>query len=145
MNGRILAVDPGEKHIGLAISDPTNTIANPLRVLSHVSRLVDAASIVQFCNDQGVVRIIVGQPLDWEGKVGPSARKSARLAEMIQSQTDIPVELWDESGTTREAQSARILMGVSRHKRKGHLDAIAATIILQSFLDRIDGNDMRVP
>ncbi len=135
MNKRVLAVDPGEKHIGLAISDPTGTIANPLGIISHVSRLVDAAEIARFASEQGAVLIVVGQALDDEGKVGPAARKAQRLADAIHSQTTLPVELWDESGTTVEALNVRRLMGVKLEKRKGHADDLAAAIILQSYLD----------
>lgn len=135
MPGRILAIDPGEKHIGLAVSDPTQTIASPLCVINHVSRLVDAAQIAQIAVDQQAVKIVVGCPLDEEGRPGPSARRAERTAEVISSQTDLPVELWDESGSTQAAQFARKAMGVSRKKRSGHLDDIAATVILQSYLD----------
>jgi RNAse H-fold protein YqgF len=135
MNGRVLAVDPGEKRLGLAISDESGTIANPLAVIGHVARLIDAAAIAQLAREQEAVMIVVGQPLDSEGNIGPAARRSARLAEAIRSQTDLPIEFWDESGSTRSAQEARVAMGVSRSKRKGHLDDLAATVILQSYLD----------
>jgi putative Holliday junction resolvase len=135
MNGKILAVDPGEKRIGIAISDPTQTIANPLMVIKHVARAIDAAQIAQIAVDHGAELIIVGCPYDLDGLSGPQARKSERLAEAIRSQTDLPVELWDESGSTQEARAARISMGVKRSKRAGHLDDLAATIILQSYLN----------
>jgi putative Holliday junction resolvase len=130
-----MAVDPGEKRIGLAISDPTATIASPLKVFQHVSRTLDAASIALAAAEQGAVLIVVGQALDGEGRVGPAARRAERLAEAIREQTSIPVVLWDESGSTQAARQARIQMGVSRAKRSGHLDEIAATYILQSYLD----------
>lgn len=133
--GRILAVDPGEKRIGLSLSDPTQTIASPLSVLKHISRIVDAAQIAQIAAQHQVVKIVIGCPLDVEGLPGPSARRSERVAEAVRSQTEIPVELWDESGSTQSALSARRAMGVSRKKRSGHLDEIAATVILQSYLD----------
>ncbi len=135
MNGRILAVDPGDKRIGLAISDPTQTIANPLMVINHVARAVDAAQIAQIAVDHEVTRIIVGCPYDMDGQSGPQARKSERLADAIRTQTDLPVELWDESGSTQEARIARISMGVKRSKRAGHLDDLAATLILQNYLN----------
>jgi putative holliday junction resolvase len=135
MSRRILAVDPGEKRIGLAISDPTGTIAGPLKVIKHVSRVIDAASIAQIAAENDCEKIIVGQALDSEGNVGPSARHSLLLAEAIRAQTELPVELWDESDSTQLARSAAIALGVSRRKRSGHLDEIAATVILQSYLD----------
>lgn len=137
MKGRILAVDPGDKRIGLAISDPTGTIANPLLVVNHISRTLDAATIAQIAVEQDAVLIIVGQPLDSDGKVGPQARKAQRLAEAIKNQTNLPVHLWDESGSTNQAISARVAMGVNKKKRSGHLDDLAATIILQSYLESL--------
>jgi putative Holliday junction resolvase len=135
MMGRVLAVDPGEKRIGLAISDQTGTIANPLKVIKHVSRTLDAAQIALEAGEQQARLIIVGQALDQEGLPGPRARSALRLAEAIRLQTDIPVDLWDESGSTQEARAARLSMGVSRRKRSGHMDELAAAIILQSYLD----------
>ncbi len=134
-NHRILAVDPGEKRIGIAISDPTATIANPFAVLTHVRRSVDAAQIAQIASDHEAVRIIVGHPLDADGEAGPAARRSERLAQALREQTEIPVLLWDEFGSTNAAVSARVAMGASRHKRSGHLDDLAATVILQDYLD----------
>jgi putative Holliday junction resolvase len=134
-NFRILAVDPGEKRIGIAVSDPTGTIANPFTIIKHVSRTLDAAKIVQIAREHGVVKIIVGQPLDSDGEAGSAARRSERLANAIREQTDVSVILWDESSSTNEAVSARRSMGVSRRKRGGHLDDIAATVILQDYLD----------
>ncbi|MCC6146766.1 MAG: Holliday junction resolvase RuvX [Anaerolineaceae bacterium] len=135
MKGYILGVDPGEKNIGIAISDPTGVLARPLQVIQHISRTMDAGLIAELAREHEVVKIIIGQPLDSEGKIGPQARKSARLAEAIGLQTDTPVLLWDESGSTQIAREARIQMGVRRKDRKGHLDQMAAVVILQSFLD----------
>jgi putative holliday junction resolvase len=139
VSGRVLAVDPGEKRLGIAISDPTATIASPLVVIKHVSRAVDAAKIAQLAKEREAVRIIIGQALGSEGEETPQARHAARLAEAVREQSDLPVELWDESGSTRAARAARIAMGVSRRKRSGHLDEIAATVILQSYLDAAAG------
>lgn len=132
---RVMAVDPGEKHLGIAISDPTATIANPFLVLDHVSRTINAATIAQLARENDVEKIVIGQALNWDGGPSPASRRAVRLAEALQIQTEVPVVLWDESGSTREARSARIAMGVGRKKRRGHLDEIAATVILQSYLD----------
>jgi putative Holliday junction resolvase len=132
---RILGVDPGEKRLGLALSDPSGTIANPLAVLMHVSRLVDAAAIAEFARENQVERIIVGQALDDEGEATPQSRRAGHLAEAIRSQSGLPVELWEESGSTQAARQAQIAMGVPRSKRRGHLDDLAATFILQTYLD----------
>lgn len=132
---RILGIDPGDKNIGVALSDPTGTIANPLTVLQHVSRPIDAASVAELAREHSAGKIIVGQALDVDGKPSFQGRKAARLAAAIRTQTEIPVELWDEGYSTQEARAARIQMGVSRAKRRGHLDELAATVILQAYLD----------
>jgi len=132
---KVLAVDPGEKRIGIALSDPTGTIARPLTVLAHVSRVVDAAAIAQLAAEHGAEMIVVGQALDADNQPTPQSRQAARLAGSIRGQTTLPVILWDESGSTQAARSARIAMGVSRKKRRGHMDDLAAAVILQDFLD----------
>jgi putative holliday junction resolvase len=132
---RILAIDPGEKRLGVALSDPTGTIASPLTVLKHISRLVDAAAIAQIADENGASLIVIGQALDEDNQPTPQSRKALRLAEAICAQTRVPVELWDESGSTQAARQANLAMGVSRRKRHGHLDDLAATIILQDYLD----------
>ncbi len=132
---RILAVDPGDKRLGIALSDPSATIANPLIVLEHVSRALDAATIAQLALDNGAGLIVVGQSLDEENQPTPQGRRAARLATAIREQCGLPVELWDESGSTQAARLARIAIGAPRSKRKGHLDDLAATYILQTYLD----------
>jgi len=135
---RILAVDPGDKRLGIAVSDPTGTIANPLTVLKHQSRLVDAAAIASIASEQDAGLIIVGATYELDGELTPQGRKANRLAEAIRTQTDLPVMLWDEAGSTQAARSARIQMGVKRSKRSGHLDELAAVVILQSYLESND-------
>lgn len=132
---RILAIDPGTKRIGLALSDPTGTIANPLTVIEHVSRPEDAQAIVHIARTKGAGRIIVGQSLDEYGQPTFEGRQAARLAAAIREAIDVPVELWDESFSTHDARAARIAMGTPRGKRRGHMDELAATVILQSYLD----------
>ncbi len=143
---KILAVDPGEKRIGLAISDPTGTIARPLCVVIHQSRAKDAEKIAEIARDEGVTMIVVGQALNSDGEVGHQARKSQRLADEIRTKTDCAVEMWDESGSTRAAVQSRIDLGVPRRRRKGHLDDLAASVMLQDFLianeARIKGQDV---
>ncbi len=131
----ILAVDHGEKRIGLAVSDPTATIANPLTVIQHVSRVVDAAQVVALAAGHGAGLIVVGQSFAEDGQPNQAGRRAARFAEALRQQTALPVELWDESFSTQTARAARLQMGVSRKKRAGHLDEMAATVILQSYLD----------
>ncbi len=132
---RILAVDHGEKRIGLAISDLTGTIANPLRMIEHVSRVIDAAQVADVAMQNQVERIVIGQSFDEYGKPNLAGRRAARFAEALKVQTQIPIVVWDESFSTQSARAARIEMGASRKKRAGHLDELAATVILQSYLD----------
>jgi putative Holliday junction resolvase len=132
---KILAVDHGSKHIGLAISDLTGTIANPLKVLDHFARQVDAAMVAEIADLNGVALIVIGQSLDNDGQPTFEGRRSVRFAEALKAQTALKVVFWDESFTTQEARAARISMGVSRKDRQGHLDSLAATILLQSYLD----------
>jgi putative Holliday junction resolvase len=132
---RILAVDHGEKHIGLAISDPTATIASPLRVVQHVSRLMDAAQVANLAAEYDVALIIIGQSFDEEGRPNLAGRRAARFAQALKEQTPIPVILWDESFSTQDARAARIELGVSRKKRGGHMDELAAVMILKSYLE----------
>ena len=132
---RILAIDPGEKHLGVALSDPSGTIASPLTVLTHVRRAIDAAVIAQLAEEHRAGLIVVGQALDDEGEPTLQSRRAARLAEAIREQSSLPVVMWDESGSTQAARLARVAMGVSRRQRRGHLDDLAATVILQSYLD----------
>jgi len=132
---RILAVDPGSKRIGLAISDPTGTIANPLAVLLHVARQVDAAAVAEQAANQSARLIVVGQSFEDDGNPSFEGRRSMRFADALRTQTSIPVVFWDESFTTQAARAARLQMGARRKSRSGHLDDLAATALLQSYLD----------
>jgi len=133
--GRILGVDPGEKRIGLALSDPSQTIASPLEVIEHRSRKEDAQLIVKKAEENEVVLIILGYADDWDGKASYQARISLRLRDELLAVGNIPVELWSEYGSTQKAQIARRMMNTTRKKRTGHLDDLAATVILQSYLN----------
>lgn len=134
---RILGIDPGEKNIGVAISDPTATLARPLTVLKMSSRKEAAQQILQLAVQEQAEAIIVGQSTDVDGKPDFSGRKATRLAAEIRSQTDLPVDLWDESNSTQIAQESRIELGVARKNRQGHLDDLAAVVILQSYLNHL--------
>jgi len=132
---RILAVDHGEKRIGLAISDPTGMIASPIAVFQHVSRVIDAAQVAALAVEREAGLIVIGQSFGDDGLPNLAGRRAARFAEALRTQTDLPVEFWDEAFSTQKARYARIQMGASRKQRSGHLDEIAATVILQSYLD----------
>lgn len=137
---RILAIDPGEKRLGFAVSDPTGTIATPLTVVEHQSREKDVQKILDIARANNAGKIVIGQALDWDGSLSEQGKKSSRLAAAIREKTHIPVVLWNEYGTTQTAQDARIEMGLSRKKRSEPIDHLAATLILQSYLDA-QGNE----
>jgi putative Holliday junction resolvase len=132
---RILAVDPGSKNLGIALSDASGTIANPLKVLNHVSRPENAVAIVGLAEEHQAGLIVIGQSLDQDGQPTFEGRRAARLAAEVRSLTELEVVLWDEANSTQTARQAQIALGVRRGKRQGHLDELAATVILQSYLD----------
>ncbi len=132
---KILGVDHGERRIGLAISDATGTIAGPLTTIKHASRAIDAAQVAALASEHDAELIVVGQSFDEEGAPNLAGRRAARFAEALMAQSEIPVKMWDESLSTQDARTARIELGASRQKRSGHLDELAATVILQTYLD----------
>lgn len=138
---KVLAIDPGDKRLGIAISDPSGTLARPYCVITHESRAKDAQKIAEIAKEEGVQLIVVGWALDSAGEVGYRARKSQRLANEIKKCGDFPVRMWDESFTTQTAIKSRMELGVSRKKRKGHLDDLAASILLQDFLINNEDKD----
>lgn len=132
---RVLAVDPGDRRIGLALSDPSGTIANPLQVLEHEQRQVDAERIAARAAEHEVGLIVVGEPLDAEGRPTPQSRKARRLAAAIREAAGVPVEMWEESGSSQAAHQARQELGARRKQRQEAVDALAAAVILQNYLD----------
>lgn len=135
MKGRILAVDPGEKRIGIAISDETGTLARGLTVIRHVALKSDCLEILRLAQDQEVSKIVVGNPVGDPGEERPQNRHAKRIAETLEAFSSLPVVLWDETGSTQEARAIRLAAGENRSKRGGHLDEVAAAVILQSWLD----------
>jgi putative Holliday junction resolvase len=106
-----------------------------LTVIQHISRAIDAAQVAALAAEHEAGLIVVGQSFDEDGRPNLAGRRAARFAEALRQQTSLPVELWDESFSTQQARAARLQMGVSRKKRAGHLDEMAAAVILQSYLD----------
>lgn len=138
---KILAVDPGKARHGIAICDPSGTLARRLTVIEHVSRVIDAATIVSLANENQVDLILFGVSSDLDGNLTLEGKRAKRLASAVRSQTNIPIEFWDESFSTQSAMEAQIELGTSRRKRRGHLDDLAAAVILQSYLDAHIVND----
>lgn len=132
---RVLAVDHGEKNIGLALSDETGTLARPLDVIRHVSKAVDAAQVAARAEAEGAGLILVGVSYHEDGNPNQAGRRAINFAGALREQTHLPVELRDESLTTQDARAARLAAGARQKQRAGHLDAWAATILLQDYLD----------
>ncbi|MFO3796486.1 MAG: Holliday junction resolvase RuvX [Anaerolineales bacterium] len=132
---RVLAIDHGEKRLGIAISDPTGTIARPLTVIQHTSRDADVAQVLALVQEYQVEWIVIGISLDDQGQPNLAGRRALNFAQALRERTHVPVEVWDEAFSTQEARAARIQVGARRKKRRGHLDEWAAAMILQSYLD----------
>jgi len=132
---RVLGIDWGSRRIGLAISDPTQTIASPIGVIEHVSRETDAKAVLEIADSHQTGLIVIGVTYDLDRSLSPTGRRCVRFADQIRSTTKIPVVFWDEDLSTEKARQVALEMSISRKKRSGHLDAEAAAIILQSYLD----------
>lgn len=135
MEGRVLAVDPGSVNIGVALSDPLGLVASPLIVVKHTSMEKDCQVISRICQEQSVSLIVIGQALGADGEMTAQGRHAQKLANHLANMISVPILLWDESGSTQQAKLTQLKMGVKRKKRVGHLDAHAAAVILQNYLD----------
>lgn len=136
---RALGIDYGEKRVGLAISDPSGTVATPLRVVPFTNRDAVVREIVQCARDYDADRLVVGLPLAMDGSIGPAAEKTRAFAETLKDAAQISVICWDERFTTLTAQQALIEGGTRRAKRKEVVDKLAAQILLQHYLDAQSG------
>ncbi len=143
---RILGLDPGERRIGVALSDPTGTIASPHSVIDRKS--MDVADAVRaVCIENEVDRIVVGLPTSLSGGEGPAAKAAREVGRLAAEATGLPVEFHDERFTTVTAEAALLEGGVRRAKRRDIRDKVAAAVILQSYLDRKEypGDGTRPP
>lgn len=132
---RILAVDPGSKRVGLALSDPTETIAQALTTVEAEPLDTLPTRLAEIARAHDAGRIIVGLPLRLDGSHGPEAAAARKLASAIRRESRLPVELVDERLTTAAADRALIAGGVKRAKRRQDVDRVAATMLLQSHLE----------
>lgn len=132
---RVLGVDHGEKRIGLAVSDETGTVARPLKVIRHTTREMDAKLVGEAAMEQGVGLIIVGQSFDEEGRPNAAGWRAQHFSEALKGQTATTVVLWDESMSSHDARAVRLAAGVRKKGRAAAIDAQAAAVILQSYLD----------
>lgn len=134
---RVLAIDLGKRRIGLALSDELGLTAQPLGVLARRGLRADVEEIAALCARHGVERVVVGLPLRLSGASGPEAEEAARFAERLRQRLDLPVDVWDERLSTREAERLLVEADVSRHRRRGRVDAVAAAIVLRAYLERV--------
>jgi len=134
--GRLLGVDWGERRIGLALSDETRTLAQPLTTLTRrTGKRFPMREFLTLLEQHAVTGIVVGLPLDQDGAEAEAATAARALAGDIARRSGQPVELWDERLTTARALGAVRAMGGSTRGRKDDVDALAATVLLQHYLD----------
>jgi putative Holliday junction resolvase len=137
---RIMALDVGDRRVGIAVSDETGLIATPLMVLRRGSKAQDFAQIARLVRELGVVALVVGHPLNEDGSAGPQAQRieryAAALTEAWQAEgLDLLAVLWDEYGSTQRAHETMIITGRKAKQRRARIDAVAAAVILQEYLD----------
>ena len=129
---RILAVDPGTKRIGIAVSDPTGLIATPLTVLPRKDAEAEISKLVV---ELEVELVIVGIPRGLGGNETQSGRMAREFVASLTTEVDVPIEEADERFTSRIAEEALLEAGVSRRDRRASTDKVAAAVLLQSYLD----------
>lgn len=134
--GRLLALDVGERRIGVAVGDAPGWLVRPLMVIERTSRAQDFARIGQVVAEQGAVGIVVGYPLNDDGSAGPQAQHTVRYARRLAQAVPVPVMLWDERLSTFEADDLRHdARRVAKNRHPAAQDAVAAAVILQGYLD----------
>jgi len=132
--GRILGIDPGEKRVGLALSDPQGIIASPLEQIEfqNQEQLID--KIKELCQKHQVEEIVLGYPLRTSGKKGKEAERVEQLAQKLGEKTGLKIYLWDERLTSQQAERELLKADLSRRKRKKLRDQLSACFLLDSFL-----------
>ncbi len=137
---RYLGLDVGNRRIGVAVSDELGLIAQPLLTLTRTGkRRDDLRSLARLCRRFGVTGIVVGNPLQLSGEPGPQAARTQAFAAELGSLTGLPIHLWDERLTTHHAHQVLYEAGHPRQAHRRVVDQVAATLILQSFLDERQG------
>jgi putative holliday junction resolvase len=132
---RVLAIDHGTKRMGIALSDETATIAQPLEFIPAEPFANFLARLKQLLTEKQVDQILVGMPRNMDGSYGPAALKVQEFVAVLKETIAIPIKTWDERLTSAQANRMLIQAEVRRDKRKQRVDAAAAAILLQSYLD----------
>lgn len=134
--GRLLGLDWGERRIGVALSDETRTLASPVETLTRrPGRRIPLRPIQTLITEHGVTGVVVGLPLDLDGRETPASGGARALADLVAGATGLPVVLWDESFTTAEVHAAMRAQGVRARGRREEIDRAAAATLLQRWLD----------
>jgi putative Holliday junction resolvase len=137
---RILALDVGDRRVGVAVSDETGLVATPLTTIQRKSKADDFARVASLVREQRVSKLVVGHPLNDDGSAGPQARRIERYAAALEealraADLNLPLVLWDERLSTQRAQEAMISAGRNAKDRRSRIDAVAAAVILQDYLE----------
>ena len=131
---RIMAIDYGDAHTGIAISDPTGFLAGFTTTINAYRPEVVAEQIAALAKEHGVEELVLGYPKNMDGSLGPRAEKAEAMAELLKAATSLPVVLWDERRTTIDAHQILMGSGKNAKKRKKVVDAVAASLILEGYL-----------
>lgn len=134
---RILGLDIGDRTIGVAISDPLGYTAQGITTIRRKNEDKDIEELIKICKQYNVETIISGLPKNMNGTMGPQSEKVLQFCELLNTKIDIPIKMWDERLTTVAAHKAMLEGDLSRAKRKKIVDKIAATYILQGYLDSL--------
>ena len=136
---RLIGIDLGSKTIGLAISDVERRIASPLRTLPRGAFAKDAEALTAIFSEHDIAGIVLGLPLDLDGRDNPRAQSTRAFARNLSTRTGLPIVLWDERFSTAVVTRSLIENDVSRARRAQVVDKMAAAYILQGALDRLGG------
>ena len=137
-SGPLLGIDPGSKTLGIAACDALRLIASPAETISRGKKLAPALDrLFQLVDDRGAVGLVIGLPLNMDGSLGPRAQATKALARNIISRRDIPIAFFDERLSTAQASRGMLEADLSRARRAELIDASAASVILQTALDRL--------
>jgi RNAse H domain protein, YqgF family len=131
---RIMAIDYGDAHTGIAISDPTGFLAGFTTTINAYRPEAVAEQIAQLAAQHGAEELVLGHPKNMDGTRGPRAEKAEAMADMLRQVTGLPVVLWDERRTTIDAHQILFNSGKNAKKRKKTVDAVAASLILEGYL-----------
>ena len=141
----MLGIDAGERRVGVALSDELRMLASPVVVLDRGQGLAPVLdALAELARREGVARMVVGLPLNADGSAGPQARRAQDFARVASRVVGVPVELWDERLSTQAAEAIVRAQGRNprRARQRGQIDAVAAAVILQDYLDHAPaGND----